>query len=136
MEILYISPKRFQELQSICSLSLLINVLEGFTKKHDIIISNNNKHPSGLWVINSFLKEPSVHRINKIRVIVAFAFCGGFFEFSEGNTTFGDTNVLHELLSKNCITKNEYAFYTHKIFEARQNIKPLHFTFYNKNTSK
>lgn len=130
MDILYLSIKRLNELRLICSDNLLLNVLEAFADGHKIIVSKKEQ-PSGLWVVNDFLKEPSTHRMNKARVFVAFAYCGGFFQFEEGQNVFGDMNLLHELLQRNCILKEEYDDFISEIYNARQGIKPLHFELYS-----
>ena len=63
-------------------------------------------------------------------MLVAFAYCGGFFQFDEGQNVFGDMNVLSELLQRGYINTDEYAYYTNLIYEARQNIKPLCFNLF------
>lgn len=130
MDILYISVKRWEELRAICSEELLRNVFGPYAKKYTITISNKD-HPSGLWCIGEFLKKPSVHRLNKIFVFVAFAYIGGFFKFEESKDVFGDMNLLEELLTRNCIIKEEYDAFVHMIYEARQNIKPLKFDLFD-----
>lgn len=126
MDILYISLKRWEDLRAICSKELLINVLTHYVENYTITISNKD-HPSGLWCIDKFLKTPSVHRLNKVFVFVAFAYIGGFFKFEESKDVFGDMNLLKELRTRNCILEEEYEAFVHMIYEARKGIKPLKF---------
>jgi len=129
MDILFLSTERLQQLRVICSDNLLRNVLESFADNHKIVVSSKEQ-PSGLWCLYDFLKEPPCHRINKARVFIAFAFCGGFFQFEEGVNMFGDTNVLCELLKRQCITQDEYDSFIHSIYEARYEGKSLKFDLF------
>ena len=63
----------------------------------------------------------------KAFVFISFAFFGGFFPFREGETLFGDMNVLKALLDRGCILKEEYDAFVHLIYEVRQENKPLKF---------
>lgn len=126
MDILYLSNERLNQLRQICSDNLLKKVLESFASKHRII-EGSKEHPSGLWCLEEFLKEPPCHRIYKAFVFVAFAYLGGFFMFNEEPPLFGDMNLLKEMLVKGYIYQEEYDDFVHIIYEARQGIKPLWF---------
>ena len=129
MDILFLSIDRLQQLRTICSDELLLNVLENYSNKHRIIVSKKEQ-PSGLWRLDEFPKEGSVHRINQAFVYVAFAYLGGFIQFEEGVNIFGDTNLLTELLKRGLIVQEEYNDFIHLIYESRQGIKPLYFEIY------
>ena len=129
MDILYISIERIKQLLSICSEELLLNVFENYTKTNKIIVSSQGQ-PSGLWCLDRFPKEGSVHRLNQVYVYIAFAYLGGFFQFQTGKNTFGDMNVLSELFHRNFLLQEEYDDLVHLIYESRQGTKPLHFEMY------
>lgn len=129
VDILYLSIEHLFQLRDICSEELLLNVLGTYCNTYEVILSNKEK-PSGLWCINHFLKEPPVHRINKVRVFVAFSFLGGFFKFEDDKDIFGDMNLLAELLKKQYITQEEYTEFTEQIFNDRNGISPLSFDIY------
>lgn len=126
MDVLYLSIQRLNQLRTICSDRLLLKVLQSFADNHKIVVSSKEQ-PSGLWCIETFLKEPPCHRLYKAFVFISFAFFGGFFQFQEGETVFGDMNVLKVLLDRGCILKEEYVAFVHLIYEARQENKPLKF---------
>lgn len=134
MDILYLSLERLFQLTTICSDRLLLNVLGSFENTHQLVL-DSKKHPSGLWCVDKFLKEPTCHRINKVRVIVAFAYLNGFFQFEDGIITFGDMNVLCELLKRNCILQEEYNAFVHIIYEARYENIPFKFDLYEEKTN-
>ena len=126
MDLLYLSFPRLNQLRTVCSDRLLTKVFESFANEHKIIVSSKEQ-PSGLWCIEQFLKEPPCHRLYKAFVFVSFAFFGGFFQFEEGQSLFGDMNLLKALLDKGCIIRDEYDSFVHLIYEARQGNKPLKF---------
>ena len=129
MDIMYLSLDRLKELRKVCADQLILNVLEDYCLYHKIIVSNE-EHPQGLWCINHYLNDTNELKLNKLNMLIAFAYCGGFFQFDEGITVFGDMNVLSELLQRGYINTDEYAYYTNLIYEAHQNIKPLCFNLF------
>lgn len=129
MDIMYLSVNRLKELRKICADQLILNVLEDYCQYHKIIVSNEGQ-PQGLWCINHYLNDTNELRINKLNMLVAFAYCGGFFQFDEGQNVFGDMNVLSELLQREYINNDEYSYYTHLIYEARHNINPICFNLF------
>lgn len=129
MDIMYLSHARLKELRKICADQLILNVLEDYCQHYKIIVSNEEE-PQGLWCINHYLNETSELKINKLHMFIAFAHCGGFFQFEEGIPVFGDMNILSELLQREYINTDEYAYYTNLIYEARKYLKPLSFNLF------
>lgn len=126
MDTLYLSIKRLEELRTICSDELLSDVLGKYADKHQIIITNG-EHPSGLWIIDEFLKDQTVYRINKIQVIIALAYLGVHFQFEDGRDTIGATNVLCILLRGEYISQMEFENLVDLLAESIQGTSPLKF---------
>ena len=125
-EVLYLNNRKLSDLRTVCSDQLVLSVFEDYGSRHKIIISND-EYPHGRWSINRYLEDPGMQLESKVKAIVAFAYLGGTIEFEDGISIFGDTNVLSELLQRGYINQNEYACYTHEIYEARQGREPLRF---------
>ena len=81
MDILYLSIQRLDQLRTICSDRLLLKVLQSFADNHKIVVSSKEQ-PSGLWCIETFLKEPPCHRLYKAFVFISFAFFCRFLSIS------------------------------------------------------
>lgn len=126
MDVIYLNINKLNKLRAICSDELLENVLGGFSNKHSIII-NGTENPSGLWQIDKFLEDDAILRANKIQVILAFAYIGGFVQFGDETALFGDMNVLSILVQKNHLSQNEFSMLVDIIYEARRGNAPLKF---------
>ena len=126
MDVIHLSIKKLNELRTVCSDELLLNVFGGYSNKHSIIISET-KQPAGLWQIEEFLDDKSVLRINKIQVLLAFAYFGGFVQFGDEKALFGDMNVLSILVQRDYLSQNEFSMLVDIIYEARRGKAPLKF---------
>ena len=125
-EVLYLNNRKLSDLRTVCSDQLVLSVFEDYGSRHKIIISND-EYPQGRWCVNCYLEEPGIQLESKVKTIVAFAYLGGTIEFEDGISIFGDMNVLSELLQRGYIGPKEYSYYTHVIYDARNNKRQLLF---------
>ena len=93
-------------------------------------MENNNRnddYPNSPWCVNAYLENSDISLESKVKKIVAFAYSCGIIQFEDGKTIFGDMNVLSELLQRGYIGPKEYSYYTHVIYDARNNKRQLLF---------